>query len=764
MKKLFLFAALLMTGFAFYSCDDVVDNPAQDPASVWNYSVSVKFDAFDFTNQATDPVTGEDNVYKVPTTLYVLNEENTLMGTITTDAAPTVGNYGTYAGTLTGTIGNNLIITTKIGNDLAKQDGTMASAIENGIIQTATVPIKIYNANSGTLTTASAKMENTATIAHIASSQIKGGDKITFVADDQPFEWTVYEEFNTPATSQDLYIAIPTSADPEAEYTISTDSKDGYTRGLTLKLADYPSLAKGKVSIYLGYPQFIETGVDLTVYDAYQREHDTGTYGYMWNISNGNVPSFSQKVEDGKTFIIKQSGDKTLDSLNVFIFGTTGEEINLTLDNIRLGKERQLQLGSNDGWFNDDGTQFVCENGAKINVTLTGENKFDRLSLYCPHTAKGDGTWAFKRLELNSYGKRTVPYGWDWSNEVYTKAGAASFTIDKEMVLESVNVNDGAILNINKDTELTNINLNESAKLNVADGVTLNVKNEEDEGDVYVRVDTKSTLKIGKGATFNLVSKAKDTWPFNVGNDGIFELADGTSATDGATVIMHGAKNNTLMELNKATWKIGKYANVEIVGDTKGKTGRGIYIAGTNISVAENANVVIKGIDDYAMQVSDYTDWSTSPSTQIPSKIEIADKASFNLETTEGGIAAQIRWGADITIDGKGTFTAKSEENNAITINGSSKLTFKGGKSEITGGKNKPAIKLDSSNSDVLTIKETITNFKAISGMTSSPICILDEATDAEITKALIGTADADKFIDTTAEGVRTITPKPAAE
>ncbi|MDO4984383.1 MAG: hypothetical protein Q4E48_01685 [Prevotella sp.] len=37
MKKLFLFAALLMTGFAFYSCEDVVDNPAQDPAQSWNY-------------------------------------------------------------------------------------------------------------------------------------------------------------------------------------------------------------------------------------------------------------------------------------------------------------------------------------------------------------------------------------------------------------------------------------------------------------------------------------------------------------------------------------------------------------------------------------------------------------------------------------------------------------------------------------------------------------------------------------------------------
>ena len=251
-----------MTGFAFYSCEDVVDNPAKDPAQSWNYSVSVKFADFDF-NGAVD----ENSVpytYKAPTTLYVLNEENTLMGTITTDAAPAIGDYGTYAGTLTGSIGNNLIITTKIGNDLGKQDGTLKSAIENGIVQTAEVPIKIYNANSGTLTTAAAKMENTTAIAHTSTDQLNGGDKVSFISDEQSFEWTVNEDFD-PTTSTDLYIALPTSTDTEAEYTISTDSKDGITRGATFKLADYPTLAKGKASPYIGGIPFIKTGIDLTI-------------------------------------------------------------------------------------------------------------------------------------------------------------------------------------------------------------------------------------------------------------------------------------------------------------------------------------------------------------------------------------------------------------------------------------------------------------------------------------------------------------------
>ena len=53
-KKLFLWSVLLMTGFAFYSCDDVIDNPAtgkQDPSNpnaTWTYEVGIKFVDFKF--------------------------------------------------------------------------------------------------------------------------------------------------------------------------------------------------------------------------------------------------------------------------------------------------------------------------------------------------------------------------------------------------------------------------------------------------------------------------------------------------------------------------------------------------------------------------------------------------------------------------------------------------------------------------------------------------------------------------------------------
>ncbi|MBP3247889.1 MAG: hypothetical protein J6M36_08385 [Prevotella sp.] len=710
MKKLFLFAALIMTGFAFYSCEDVVDNPAKDPAQSWNYSVSVKFDAFDFTNQATDPVTGEDNVYKVPTTLYVLNEENTLMGTITTDAAPTAGNYGTYAGTLTGTIGNNLIITTKIGNDLGKQDGTLKSAIENGIVQTAEVPIKIYNANSGTLTTASAKMENTATIAHIASWQIKGGDKITFVADDQPFEWTVYEEFNTPATSQDLYIAIPTSADPEAEYTISTDSKDGYTRGLTLKLADYPSLAKGKVSIYLGYPQFIETGVDLTKYDAYKRDNATDkTTGYY---------TLYQKINDDKSFIITQSGGK-LDSMSVYVYGNADKSVALTIDNINLG----------------EGRYFGINNGAKFDINLIGENKFETLNLNTPFTKKGTGTWSFKRLNIGgSYS------GYDTDGNLIVNY-AAEYTIEE-------------------DLNLTYLTLNSGAKLTIADGKKLNVATKENWTAIEVQ---NSILNIGKGATLEASNSRKDQYAVYTYNSKI-------NIGENATFKALGGKNNKAMYLkadNKFKYElnIGKNATVELIGGPSGTLGRGAEFVCNNadailsVNLDEGASLTAIGIDNYGMWLDPNSSGVLNFNIAKNTKVVAEDTGDANYSA----IYADVDDGK-LNITGEGAFEAKSNAGSGMELyRWGGEINFKGGNITAIGGTNMPAIKVNNSSSTFkpFTIAPEIKKFTATTGMTSSPLYIALNDEEVKIDDLV---ADKTKFNDATADGARTITPKPAAE
>lgn len=760
-QKLFLIATLILSSFAFVSCDEVIDNPAinsEASSQQWAYEVSVKFADFDFTAAPGGPY-----AYKAPQKLYVYNEAGTELGTLTTaDEMDDLTKFYKFAGTLEGTFGENLIISTIKAADYAKQDGTLKSIIDNNVILQATkVAVRNYSTAASVVYTANATLENKTAIIRINKWQFKGGDNIRFASSDtQPSEWTVNEEFDPSTATTDLYAAIPTNGDSEAEYDITTNSVDGFTRGATLNSDILPSpLVPGEVTPYLLGFGMEELGVDLTIYDAYKRKTETWDWGYQYLIDHGYIPTLSKRVENGKKFFITQSGAK-LDSLDVNIGAKPGDEVEITIDNVRLGEESGLELGSTNNWYANDGTYDLYGWSGKVNLTLTGDNKFGYLKMYCPYALKSPENWAFNRLIVGTYGHKSS------MDDQYVIDGSLTYTLNKGIEgLQTINPQ-GGIVNINTDIEIPFIWISEKGTVNIADGVTVNIKNEEEEGNAYLNVRENSTLKIGKGSTLNVTNKLTGNFVVNV-DESTIEFADGTSTENGVKFTANGPKNSTVLQLNKATWKIGKFAKVDITADaTRGKTGSGMYIAGSNVNVGENANVTIKSIDEYAMQVSSYWDWdpTTSTSTNLPTNITIAKDASLNLDAAEEGPGVSLQWGAMLTIDGKGTFTAKSEERNGILISGSSKLTFKGGTSVITGGKNKPAISLNSNNPDVLTIEKTITSFKAISGMTSSPICILDEATDAEITKALIGTADADKFIDTTAEGVRTITPKPAAE
>ena len=166
MKKLLMWSALLMTGFAFYSCDDVIDNPAQNDSTVWNCTVNVTFANFDF-NGMGDPESGEPYAFEAPKKLYVFNEQLEPLGTIATNTPPSAGATAKYSGNLCGVIGDNLILTTKTGTDYAKQDGTIKSVVENGIVQTAKVGIRLYSNYNHELSTYDAKMENEVAIAHL---------------------------------------------------------------------------------------------------------------------------------------------------------------------------------------------------------------------------------------------------------------------------------------------------------------------------------------------------------------------------------------------------------------------------------------------------------------------------------------------------------------------------------------------------------------------------------------------------------------------
>lgn len=534
-----------MTGFAFYSCEDVVDNPAQDPAQSWNYSVSVKFDNFDLT-AAPGGLT-----YKAPTTLYVLNEENTLMGTITTEAAPAADSktYATYAGTLTGSIGNNLILATKIGNDLAKQDGTLESAIENGIVQTAEVPIKIYNANSGTLTTAAAKMENSTAIAHGVTWQIKGGDKISFVAGDQAFEWTVNEEFN-PTVSPDLYIAIPTNGDTEMAYTATTNTEDGYTRGFIIGDENNP-LVPGQVNNYGGLP-FKNLGVDLSIYDAWDRE-EHGTEGTTY-VNTG--------IDADGTFVITQSGSEALDcEISLTGNGAPTDAANITINNIKLKENCNLNL----------------EN-ATYNVTLIGDNEIGRLNLQAPFTKKGAGSWKYNHLVF----------------------GNIDYTIKQDMNLKSFVVEKNANITIDENVtvKITSTGNEEpvfidGATLTLEKGATLNTESKVKDKTVYT-LRNNATLNIGEGAKL-FAQGGKD-------NNGMRIEDSAMNLDKNAYVHLWGGIKDleygigTGASFNHATVTLGEKAKFIAVGMDRqglqiGNTGAGNT---TTINIAENAEFIAK--------------------------------------------------------------------------------------------------------------------------------------------------------------------------
>ena len=144
MKKLFIYALLLMTGFAFYSCDDRFDNPVaeqQDPTNpnaTWSYEVSVKF--ANYSNDGYKDVDGKKYTYTAPSTIYVYNKSFEKLGELTVTEPEefpdsfTVADFDKsykFAGKLQGAVGEELIIATLDNLDyISKQDGTQKSIMK----------------------------------------------------------------------------------------------------------------------------------------------------------------------------------------------------------------------------------------------------------------------------------------------------------------------------------------------------------------------------------------------------------------------------------------------------------------------------------------------------------------------------------------------------------------------------------------------------------------------------------------------------------
>ena len=709
MKKLLLWSALLMTGFAFYSCDDVIDNPAQGDSTVWKCTTNVTFADFDFKG-LTDPESGEKYAYEAPKTLYVFNEQLEPLGTITTTTPPSAGATGKYSGNLCGVISDNLILTTKIGTDYSKQDGTIKSAIENGIVQTAKVGVKLYSNYNHELVTYDANMENEVAIVHFNCGALNVGDTITVTGDNidtenKSMKFVTGVDFN----KWDFYVSIPTKA-AEAYCSFSVEKTDGYVLGNTLE--DF-NLAIGEVNnvddMGNSFPLPLEEiSIDLTAYDKWWRAQDG---------NSGNINSFYKWIGDDNSLIITQSGEATLDSVCVSVYGNMNKNVALTINNIRLG----------------EGRYFEIYNGAKFDLTLIGENKFEQLNLNSPFTKKGTGTWEFNELNIggNAYVSGTdlvVDY-------------AAEYTINEDMTLKHLSVYSGG-------------------KLTIAEGKKVTVINDEQRAvSVY-----QATLSLGKGATLQAECKVKDQAVITIEN-ATFNVGEN------AIVTAQGGKDGTGLSINNYSYSsgfnatsnvnIGKNATVTLIGGPEGVLGSGIninnnYNATTNITLDEGAKVNATGIDRYGIYCN-ATDWSSYTNAIT---INIAKNAKITAEDVESGVGFYANtYHSTVTIDGEGTLEAKSKDGVGMQLeNGyQAVINFKGGNiSAISGGDN-PAI---TCNNYPFTIAPEIKSFKAQKGANATQY-ITQWGSEVDLANIV---ADETKFDDKTEAGVRTITPKPAEE
>ena len=702
MKKLFMWSALLMTGFAFYSCDDVIDNPAnpaENESSVWNYTVSVKF--AEFKDAMDNPIP-----FDAPTTLYVFNEKFDSLGAITTETAPTGDNYGSYTGKLVGSIGENLIISTATISELAKQDGTQAAALKYGIIQTDTVPVTIYSTLSEKVSTSSAKLENTGSIVHLDMGWLTKDDEVTIESDnlttlDKSFTFKIKEG----APVYDLYVAIPTAVAAAADYTISVNAAKGEISEVKMEALN---LAKGKINTLVpstNEPYHIMQkvqSVDLTKYWQWQKKTNpnaTGEYTYFINPF------------DGAEITLTQSGTATLDSLRISGWGANAtDKVTINLKDVKLGKDRNLNLGVGE-----------------YTINLIGDNEFGQLAVerQAKCTTKGDGTLKYNVLNLTDNGSGVV-------------TDMPEFTIDKNIDLKQIN--------------------NQNGKLTIAEGVIVNVTVTEEIDPVMLWEN--ASLTLAKGAELNVESKVKDraliladgqqTGPSTYVGQPTITLEEGAKITG------QGAKENTGMVLWNAILNVGKGAKVYLQGglDNEYGIGTGARLNDATVILADSVETEFTaiGIDRTGLEVNGITTITTN------------GKAKFIAKNKYAGNGVVVYSGNTLNINGTGTFTASASKKAAVV--GGNLNIGTGSIVEFTqlAGATESAVIVEEQTGAKMAIAADVKSVTVTSGQATDPIYIETNAgwTWTEIPLANLVTTPAN-FNDTKADGKRTITPKPAA-
>lgn len=703
MKKLFMWSALLMTGFAFYSCDDVIDNPAnpaENESSVWNYTVNVKF--AEFKDAMDKPIP-----FDAPTTLYVFNEKFDSLGAITTETAPTGDNYGSYTGKLVGAIGENLIISTATISELAKQDGTQAAALKYGIIQTDTVPVTIYSTLSEKVSTSSAKLENTGSIVHLDMGWLTKDDEVTIESDnlttlDKSFTFKIKED--TPV--YDLYVAIPTAVAAAADYTISVNAAKGEISEVKMEALN---LAKGKINTLkpsTNEPYHIiqkVQSVDLTKYWQWQKKTNPNTTGEY---------TYGLPVFDGAEITLTQSGTATLDSLGISVWGANAtDKVTINLKDVKLGKDRPLALRE-----------------AEYTINLIGDNEFGQLEVEprAKCTTKGDGTLKYNVLNLT-----------DWGGGAITDM--PEFTIDKNIDLKQIN--------------------NQNGKLTIAKGVKVNVTVTEEVDPVMLWKN--ASLTLAKGAELNVESKAKDialiladgqqTAPSTYAGQPTITLEEG------AKITAQGAKENKGMVLWNAILNVGKGAKVYLQGGLDNEygigTGARLNDATVNLADSEETEFTAIGIDRTGLEVNGTTTITTN------------GKAKFIAKNKYAGNGVVVYSGNTLNINGTGTFTASASKKAAVV--GGTLNIGTGSVVEFTqlAGATESAVIVEEQTGAQMAIAADVKSVTVTSGQATEPIYIETNAGwkwGTEMPLASLVTTPAN-FNDTKADGKRTITPKPAA-
>lgn len=403
MKKLLFWAVLLMTGFAFYSCDERYDNPAtetpnpSDPASTWTYEVSVKFASF------AEYYEGEKQYkFEAPNTLYVFNKSLDLLGEITCDEEIDQDNYSAdfykFAGTLKGAIGDTLIIGT-IGDQkwfAEKQDGTLKNIYKNGILQTAKVPIIVANESNGKIGTQRVELQNHTAIVGFNMYRYATGKETGVTISSDKFMMPKAESINITFAkdvnpSEIFWVALPllegTNPNPDFK-TTSEKGVDLFGKSL------YSWFSPGNIT-------------STRSVEMLPKLIDIAEYKELFNTNWMDI------FADGT--VVTQSGDDAID-FNLYFYTNKA-----TIKGININGNLYCNTpeGETECILNIEGDNSVSNN-----------YDYCVLWIYRKTTLKGNGTLSLNNTNPGNYGYAIYIYGYeewdiDSKNSVVVPAGLA---------------------------------------------------------------------------------------------------------------------------------------------------------------------------------------------------------------------------------------------------------------------------------------------------------------------------------------------------